>query len=119
MDISKEQAHNFWNYSTLTGDLEFHFYLALPQIFNDTEETIEENHMYFHDDNEIRKRAKHLGLIINNLNLPDQGETNKTTAILQASRAYVNYLRDQHNNDTYSNPGSFWLICCHVAQKVE
>lgn len=118
MEITREQAYNFWNYYVLTDKLELSFLFALPQIFNDTDETIEENHRYFHDDKKIRQGAKHLGLIINNLNLPDNGENNKTLAILGAGRAYVNYLKDQHNNDSYSNPGSFWLICCHIAQKV-
>ena len=74
------------------------------------EEAIKMNHIIFHDDFEIRKRAKHLGYIINTWNLPDDGEVNKTIAILEAGRAYVHYLEDQHNNPTYNNPGSFWLI---------
>lgn len=118
MEITREQASNFWDYYTLMGDMEFQFYLLLPQIFNDTDETIEENHKCFHNDNEIKQRAKHLGSIINQLKLSDAGDQNKTMAILEVARAYVNYLKDQHNNNSYCNSGSFWTICCHIAQKV-
>lgn len=119
MEISREQANNFWMYSTLTGGFERQFYISFPEIFNDTEETIKMNNIIFHDDFEIRKRAKHLGYIINTWNLPEEGEVNKTIAILEAGRAFVHYIEDQHNNPSYNNPGSFWLICCHIANEVE
>ena len=119
MEITREQASNFWNYSTLTGNLEFQFYASFPRIFNDTEETIEMNHRLFRDDQEIRKMAQHIGRIVNQLNLPEDGANNKYVGVMEAARALVHYIQDQHGNPSYNNPGSFWLICCHIAKSVE
>lgn len=40
------------------------------------------NHRMFQDDQEIRNMARHIGLIVNDLNLPEDGENNKYVGVM-------------------------------------
>lgn len=108
--ISQEQARNYWQYSTLSSSLELSFYLAIPRIMNG-----EEN--LFLDEN-AKKAAESLAQVINNINPPEKGESNKAVCIMTMAKAYVKYLSDVHNNDSFCNPGSFFLICTRIAKHV-
>ena len=118
MEISREQAANFWNYFTLESGRELGFFMMMPSFFNDTQENIEYHRQIFHDDVQIKHNAELLSDIINKLNLPEDGENNKYVGVMEMARAYVNYIDAQFGNHTYMNSGSFWLICCRIALHV-
>lgn len=118
MEISREQAANFWNYCTLTSSRELGFFMMMPSFFNDTQENIEQHRQIFHDDVIIKRNAELLADIINKLNLSEDGEDNKYVGVMEMARAYVKYMDAQFDNHTYMNPGSFWLICCRIALHV-
>ena len=115
MEITRDQASNFWCYCRLTSNLEFNFNLLMPEFFGDTEENFEKNRRIYYDDVQIKRKAESLAGIINRLNLPEDGEDNVYVGVMCLARAFVNHLNDAYDNDTYMNPGSFWLICCRIA----
>lgn len=118
MEITREQASNFWGYCTLKSGFEFSCYMAMPSFFNVTADNIEDHRRIFHDDTQIKYNAELLASIINKLNLPEDGENNIYVGVMMMARAYVEYIDDQFGNDSYMNPGSFWLICCRIAMRV-
>ena len=113
MEITREQAYNYLHYFSLMGKLEFQFSMAFPKIFEQAEENVE----FFQDDQAIENMAEHIGFVINQMNLSDSGEDNKTTAIFQAARAFVRYLDDK-NNPAYCNDDGYWRICSYIARNI-
>lgn len=118
MEISREQATNFWKYFTLSSNREFRFFIMMPSFFNETKEDIENLRPIFHNDVQIKRKAELLANIINRMHLSEDGEDNKHIVVMEMARAYVKFLDAQFGNKTYMNPGSFWLICCRIALHV-
>lgn len=108
--ITKERASNFWNYCTLGSPIEFSCYMALPEIFADSENLF--------NDEEAKEHATILANVINNNHPSENGENNKAVWIMSMARAYANFLSDVHNNDRFLNPGSFWLLCSIIGKGV-
>lgn len=110
--ITKEQAGNYWQYSTLSSPMEFEFYRLIIKI-------MEGGEFYLHVDKEAINAAEYLADPINYINPPEDGENNKAVCIMRMARAYVKYLRDYHDNDRFMNPGSFFLICTRIAKHIK
>ena len=109
--ITPEQASNFWNYCCVPHPLELGFYMRINKYFAG-------NYRGLYNDKVAIKQAESLAEIINEMNLSEDDQQNKTVVIMSMARAYVNFLNDTCNNDRFLNAGSFSLICLRIAENV-